>query len=141
MTRQFRVVQCPQCQEYTCFPVDVRNHKCPRCNTQLEFETLENTYAGSATEAQQAVETRQYALHNMHPPAAMAKTTTPTSEVLRLLRQRRGCTPHWVAIVDVVAHCAKLGMSSQHVKAAVAALIDEGFLELREGSVRVISIS
>jgi DNA-binding transcriptional regulator PaaX len=87
------------------------------------------------------VEDQQYALHNVRPPAVMAKACSPTSEVLRLLRRQQAGSPQWVTIVEVVQRCAKLGLSSQQVQAAIAGLVDQGFLELREGSIRVISIS
>lgn len=141
MTRQFTVVQCSQCQEYTCFPTDGKNHKCPRCNAPVDLEAPRGIQAGSAAKAQQAVEIQQYALHNVRPPAATAKGRSPTSEVLRLMRRQQAGSPQWVAIVEVVQHCAKLGLSSQQVQAAIAGLVDQGFLELREGSIRVISIS
>jgi len=141
MTRQFTVVQCPQCQEYTCFPTDGKNHKCPRCKAPMGLEGLQSIQAASAAKAQQAVEVQQYALHNVRPPTAMVKACSPASEVLRLVRRQQAGSPQWMAIVEVVQHCAKLGLSSQQVQAAIAGLVDQGFLELREGSVRVISIS
>jgi hypothetical protein len=141
MTRQFTIVQCPQCHEYTYFPTDGKNHKCPRCNAPVDLKALQGISAGSAVKAQQAVEVQQYALHNVRPPATMAKACSPTSEVLRLLRRQPAGSPQWVAIVEVVQHCAKLGLSSQQVQAAIAGLVNQGFLELREGSIRVISIS
>lgn len=141
MTRQFRIVQCPQCQEYTYFPDNGKHHRCPRCNAPVELEAMQGICTESAAEAQQAVETRQYALHNVRPPAAMVKASSPTSEVLRLLRRQQAGSPQWVAIVDVIHHCAKLGLSSQQVQTAIAALVDQGFLELREGSIRAIAIS
>jgi hypothetical protein len=141
MTRQFKIVQCPHCQEYTYFPADNRNPKCPRCNIPLALAALESSYAASAAEAPQAVQARQYELYRLQPPPAMTKPCSPTSEVIRLLRRREGDQPQWVAVVEVVRHCMKLGLSSQRVQAAIAALADQGFLELREGSVRAISIN
>jgi ABC-type ATPase with predicted acetyltransferase domain len=141
VTRQFKIVKCPYCHEFTYLPLDARRHKCPRCNEKVDLHTLDGEVASSAYEAQELVQAKQYTLYKIQPPIITVKPRNPATAVLRLLRQQHDRNHSWLSLHIVYDQCAKLGLSHGQVHQAITALTDEGFLEIKEGSIRAIPIS
>jgi hypothetical protein len=141
VTRQFKVVKCPLCQEFTYLPLGTRRHKCPRCNEKVALHTLDGDIVSSAAEAQELVQTKQYSLHQIQPPTLAVRKQNPATVVLRLLREQNNSNFSWLSLHIIYEQCAKLGISHVQVHQTITTLADEGFLEVKEGSIRAIPIS
>ena len=95
----------------------------------------------NAEEARNLVQTKQYDLNEIQSLQPTFNHQNPVKVVLRLLRQQRDDSPVWLPLVEVVNHCTSLGLQSTQIQGAISALVDEGFLEEREGSIRAIPLS
>ncbi len=134
-------MKCPHCKEYTYLPLGTRRNKCPRCNEKVALHKLEGDIVSSAAKAQELVQNKQYALHQIQPPTLTARPRNPATTVLSLLRQQHNSHYSWLSLHIVYDQCAKLGLSHSQVHQAITNLANEGFLELKEGSIRAIPIS
>jgi len=145
MTRKFKVVRCPHCGEYTYLPMGGKRRRCPRCSAHVELHKLEGVVVSSAVEAQRLVQAEQYKLYGIQPPplkalGGLAGPRKPEAEVLRLLRPQGHDGPGWHQLEELVNRCMETGLSRQLVLKAIESLAEAGFIEVREGCVRVVPL-
>ncbi|MFX1492479.1 MAG: hypothetical protein ACFFBU_09480 [Promethearchaeota archaeon] len=141
MVRKCKVVQCPECNEFTYVPMGIHRNFCPRCNAKVPLHDLDGQIVNSSREAQQLVQISQYALHNVEQPPNLNITQSPAKQLLQILRCHRSAYPQWLPIHEVYQRGIEVGLHPKEIQEAIELLRIEGFLEKREDTVRVMPLN
>jgi hypothetical protein len=141
MARKYKVVQCPECAEYTYVPEGVHRNSCPRCNAQVSLHTLDGVIVKTSRTAQRVVQEYQSAMHGMAKPTRLGENQNPAKQVLQILRSHRSEYPQWLPLHELFQQCIDAGLLPKEVHEAIDLLNAEGFLEKREDTIRAIPLN
>ncbi len=138
MPKQYKVIQCPHCLEYSYIPDGVSSNSCPRCKVKIALHELQGTLVISAKEAKKQVQQKQFAFQGIIPQGTDLR---PTKQILQLLRSHYFDTPKWLPIQEVFRRLIEAGLIPKEVQEAIKTLHAEGFLEKREDTIRIIPLT
>lgn len=141
MARKYKVVQCPECREYTYIPEGAHRNFCPRCNVKVLLHKLEGVVVESSKTAQSVVQEYQYKMHGMVKPNHLGENQNPVKQVLKILRSHRSEYPEWLPLHELFQQCIDAGLLPKQVHEAIDLLTAEGFLEKREDTIRAIPLN
>jgi hypothetical protein len=141
MARKYKVIQCPECLEYTYIPLGVHRNFCPRCNAKIALHALEGEIIESSQTAQRLVQDNQYALHGLVKPTRVDETHHSAKQVLQILRNHRSEAAQWLPLHELFQQCIEAGLRPKDVHAAIDFLSAKGFLEKREEWIRAIPLN
>lgn len=141
MARKYKVVQCPECAEYTYVPEGAQRNSCPRCNAKVSLHTLDGVIVETSRTAQRVVQEYQYAIHGMVKPTHLGENQHPAKQVLQILRSHRSEYPQWLPLHELFQQCIDVGLLPKEVHEAIDLLNAEGFLEKREDTIRAIPLN
>ncbi len=74
------------------------------------------------------------------PPHSGGHSHLAVEQIYSALRHSRIGSPQWITISDFTGACIAAGLSETNVIEAIQHLIEEGFLEKKEESIRVIPL-
>lgn len=141
MARKYKVVQCPECTEYTYVPEGTHRNHCPRCKAKVFLHKLEGIVVESSKAAQHIVQEYQYTMHGIVKPTHLSESQNPVKQVLQILRRHRSEYPEWLPLHELFQQCMDAGLLPKQVHEAIDLLTAEGFLEKREDTIRAIPLN
>jgi hypothetical protein len=138
MVTKYRIIECPYCSELAYIPAGVNHIGCPRCNSTISVNESEGIQIIRIQQARNDVEQNQNYIQGT---IATRQLPRPTAQVLGILRSFQTDCPQWLPLHVIFQRCIEVGLLPSEVQDIIDVLKAEGFLEMRENSIRVIPLN